>query len=67
MRGVPIRLELGPRDLPEGNCCLVRRDNGEKVTAKIEGIVDEIKALLDAIHDNMYTVAERTSKTTRST
>ena len=35
------------------------RDNGEKVTAKIEGIVDEIKALLDAIHDNMYTVAEK--------
>ena len=59
MRGVPIRLELGPRDLTEGNCCLVRRDNGEKVTAKIEGIVDEIKALLDAIHDNMYTVAEK--------
>ena len=59
MRGVPIRLELGPRDLTEGNCCLVRRDNGEKVTAKIEGIVDEIKALLDAIHDNMYAVAEK--------
>ncbi|MCI7637969.1 MAG: proline--tRNA ligase [Oscillibacter sp.] len=59
MRGVPIRLELGPRDLAEGNCCLVRRDNGEKVTAKIEGIVDEIKALLDAIHDSMYTVAEK--------
>ncbi len=51
--------ELGPRDLTEGNCCIVRRDNGEKVTAKIEGIVDEIKALLDAIHDNMYTVAEK--------
>lgn len=37
MRGVPIRLELGPRDLAEGNCCLVRRDNGRKVTARIEG------------------------------
>ncbi len=48
-----------PRDPTEGNCSLVRRDNGEKVTAKIEGIVDEIKALLDAIHDNMYTVAEK--------
>ena len=59
MRGVPIRLELGPRDLAAGNCCLVRRDNGEKVTAKIDGIVDEIKALLDAIHDNMYAVAEK--------
>ena len=59
MRGVPIRLELGPRDLAEGSCCLVRRDNGEKVTAKIEGIADETKNLLDAIHDNMYAVAEK--------
>ena len=59
MRGVPIRMELGPRDLAEGNCCLVRRDNGEKVTAKIEGIENEVKNLLDTIHDNMYAVAEK--------
>ena len=59
MRGVPIRMELGPRDLAEGNCCLVRRDNGEKVTAKIEGIENEVKTLLDTIHDNMYAVAEK--------
>ena len=59
MRGVPIRMELGPRDLAEGNCCLVRRDNGEKVTAKIEGIENEVKTLLDIIHDNMYAVAEK--------
>ena len=59
MRGEPIRMELGPRDLAEGNCCLVRRDNGEKVTAKIEGIENEVKTLLDTIHDNMYAVAEK--------
>ena len=59
MKGVPLRLELGPKDIEQNQCVLVRRDNGEKVTAKIEGIVDEIKALLDAIHDNMYTVAEK--------
>ena len=59
MRGVPIRMELGPRDLAEGNCCLVRRDNSEKVTAKIEGIENEVKTLLDTIHDNMYAVAEK--------
>ena len=59
MRGVPTRMELGPRDLAEGNCCLVRRDNGEKVTAKIEGIENEVKTLLDTIHDNMYAVAEK--------
>ena len=59
MRGVPIRMELGPRDLAEGNCCLVRRDNGEKVTAKIEGIETEVKTLLDTIHDSMYAAAEK--------
>ena len=57
--GVPLRVEIGPKDIEAGHCVAVRRDNGEKVTAKIEGIVDEIKALLDAIHDNMYTVAEK--------
>lgn len=68
MRGVPIRLELGPRDLAEGNWHRGQQGgSGEKVTAKIEGIVDEIKALLDAIHDNMYTVAEKDLETTRST
>ena len=59
MKGVPLRVEIGPKDIEAGHCVAVRRDNGEKVTAKIEGIVDEIKALLDAIHDNMYTVAEK--------
>ena len=59
MKGVPLRVEIGPKDIEAGHCVAVRRDNGEKVTAKIEGIVDEIKALLDAIHDSMYTVAEK--------
>ena len=59
MKGVPLRVEIGPKDIEAGRCVAVRRDNGEKVTAKIEGIVDEIKALLDAIHDNMYAVAEK--------
>jgi len=59
MRGVPIRLELGPRDLENGQCCLVRRDNGEKVFANIEGIADTVKKLLDDIHDNMFAMAKK--------
>ncbi len=59
MRGVPIRLELGPRDLENGQCCLVRRDNGEKVFAAIDGIADTVKKLLDDIHDNMYAMAKK--------
>ena len=59
MRGVPVRLELGPRDLAEGSCCLVRRDNGEKTAARLDGIVEAVKALLDDIHDNLYAMAEK--------
>ncbi len=59
MRGVPIRLELGPRDLENGQCCLVRRDNGEKAFVAIDGIVDAVKALLDDIHNNMYAMAKQ--------
>ncbi len=59
MRGVPIRLEIGPRDLAEGNCCLVRRDSGEKTTAKIDDIAEAVKALLDDIHNNLYAMAEK--------
>ncbi|MBR3561648.1 MAG: proline--tRNA ligase [Oscillospiraceae bacterium] len=59
MRGVPIRLELGPRDLENGQCCLVRRDNGEKTVVSIDGIVDAVKRLLDDIHDNMFAMAKK--------
>ena len=59
MRGVPIRLELGPRDLENGQCCLVRRDNGEKAFAPIDGIADAVKKLLDDIHDNMFAMAKK--------
>ncbi len=54
MLGVPIRLEMGPRDIENGQCVLVRRDTGEKIPAALDSISDTIAALLDAIHDNMY-------------
>ena len=47
MRGVPVRLEIGPRDIAQGQCVLVRRDSGEKITASLDGIEDKIKELLD--------------------
>ncbi|HYF95537.1 MAG TPA: proline--tRNA ligase [Symbiobacteriaceae bacterium] len=58
MRGVPLRLELGPRDVDSNQCVLARRDTGEKVTAGLDGIVDTIKNLLDAIQANMYEKAK---------
>ena len=59
MRGVPVRLELGPRDLENGQCCLVRRDSGEKTVTSIDGIADTVCKLLDDIHDNMFAMAKK--------
>jgi prolyl-tRNA synthetase len=54
MRGVPVRLELGPRDVENNQCVLVRRDTGEKVSAALDGIVETVQALLESIQANMF-------------
>ena len=59
MKGVPLRLELGPRDIENNVCVLVRRDNGEKTIVPIDGIVESVKQLLDDIHDNMFAMAKK--------
>ena len=54
MKGVPLRIEIGPRDLQENKCVIVRRDNREKSFVAIDGVVssvnDALAALLDAIY-----------------
>ena len=53
MKGVPLRLEIGPRDI-ENNCCvLVRRDNGEKTTVSLDQIDTKVPELLRAVHDGL--------------
>lgn len=53
MKGVPLRLEIGPRDI-ENNCCvLVRRDNGEKTTVSLDEIDTKVPELLKAVHDGL--------------
>lgn len=57
MKGVPVRLEIGPRDI-ENNCCvLARRDTGEKITVSLDGIEESVLKLLDDITKNLYTKA----------
>lgn len=54
MKGVPLRLELGPRDI-ENNCCVIaRRDNGEKITVSLDELETKIPELLSAVRDGMY-------------
>jgi prolyl-tRNA synthetase len=54
MRGVPIRLEMGPRDVENGQVVLARRDTGEKVPVSLEAAVEAIVNLLDEIQQNMF-------------
>ena len=54
MKGVPLRLEIGPKDIEAGQCVLVRRDNREKTFVKLENLESEITRLLQEIHDSLY-------------
>lgn len=54
MLGIPIRLEIGPRDLEEGEVILARRDTGEKKKVKIDVLLTEIENLLKDIQHNLY-------------
>ena len=54
MKGVPIRLEIGPRDIENGECILVRRDTAEKVTVKLDNLKEEVEKMLTNIHNNMF-------------
>ncbi|MBS3872746.1 MAG: proline--tRNA ligase [Firmicutes bacterium] len=54
MRGVPLRLELGPRDVDSNQCVLVRRDTGEKLSVSLDDLPATVEALLAAIQTHMY-------------
>ncbi|WP_342435860.1 proline--tRNA ligase [Paenibacillus sp. FSL L8-0436] len=54
MRGVPVRLELGPRDMENGVCVLVSRITGEKKIIQQEKLVAEVNALLEQVHNEMF-------------
>jgi len=68
MKGVPLRLELGPRDVKKGQAVLVRRDTREKVMVPFESLQSEIKRILDDIQSNLLKKAkESLSENTRIT
>lgn len=54
MRGVPIRMEIGPRDVKNGQVVLVRRDNRAKEFAPVEGLLPRLEALLEEIQTSMF-------------
>jgi prolyl-tRNA synthetase len=58
MRGVPLRIELGPRDLENGVAVLAPRVGGEKRTVPLDRVVAEVGGLLDEIHKTMFELAK---------
>lgn len=57
LKGVPVRLVLGARDIENGTIEVMRRDTLEKETVSIEGIEEYVETLLDDIQNNIYTKA----------
>ena len=66
MRGVPLRLEIGPKDLEKQSVLLVRRDTREKTPTPMEGLAGHVQGLLDAIQQALYAraLAFRAERTT---
>ena len=57
MKGVPVRLELGPRDIENGECVLVTRHNREKCVAKLDTLAETVAAKLQQVRDGIYNKA----------
>ena len=59
LKGVPIRVEIGPRDVANGQVTLARRDTFEKIVVKDEEVVETVKRLLDEIQRNLFNRARK--------
>ncbi|MCI8387626.1 MAG: proline--tRNA ligase [Clostridiales bacterium] len=57
MKGVPLRIELGPRDIEAGQCVIVTRHNLEKTVVKLDELEAAVKAKLQEVRDGMYAKA----------
>jgi len=58
-RGVPIRIEMGPKDISLHQVIVVRRDTGEKIAMPQDGLLENIERLLQEMQKNLYSKALR--------
>jgi prolyl-tRNA synthetase len=58
LKGVPVRIEIGPRDLKQEQVTLARRDTFQKTTAKMEAAAQAVETLLEEIQNNLYAKAK---------
>ena len=54
MRGIPVRIELGPKDIEAGKCVVVRRDTREKIEVALEDLEQKIPEILETIQKEMF-------------
>ena len=59
MKGVPVRLELGPRDIENNSCVLVSRVSREKKIVSLDNIEEEVAEALRSVHDELYERAKK--------
>ena len=59
MKGVPLRVEIGPRDIENGQCVIVRRNDGEKIVVNLEDLEAEVNKQLELVHKGMFEKAKQ--------
>jgi prolyl-tRNA synthetase len=59
LKGVPIRIEIGPRDIESGHVVMARRDTSEKITVKFADMKKKVESLLEEIQENLFKKAKK--------
>ncbi len=62
LRGVPVRIEIGPKDIENNSCVVFRRDTFEKQTVELDELNEYLEKLLVEIQDNMLNMAKENTK-----
>ena len=62
MRGVPVRIEIGPRDIENNKCVIVRRDTAEKIDINLDELTDRLEDILDDIQKTMFNECKKNVK-----
>lgn len=59
IQGIPLRIEIGPKDIENNQCVVVRRDTREKIVVSYENIVEDVSNILMNMHNDMYSKAKK--------
>ncbi len=62
LKGVPLRIEIGPNDLDKGQVVVVRRDNGKKEIVKISSLAGKVDKILDSVQEDLLEKSDRLLK-----